>query len=326
MLSAFPIYTVEAKTLDKPKIEMKYSTDTDSWYVRFSAPNKNEKVKYRFVWDKKYISVKGKTKWLKTDEYDDFVVYITDGKNSSKKVTYEMAKEIVKQHEADILNDTKEYVDKDADEFTKLAQLCDFYLYSGHFKYNSEDHPDYDWYYREGACDYLANTFIAACKVYGIRAEFMFEKTIHAWTHVYLTGEKDPIVVAPSSLIVYKERCPSNTDSYVRARHIKLSTRDTLKSGASVLCIKGATYSKDKVVVDAGENGCLPGYEDYYDVYTYSAEKHYWEKHEYDANGIEAKLSDHYGDETDVCWCWYYGDEGCDGSIAFTEGYVRDEE
>ena len=98
MLSVFPIYTVEAKTLGKPKIEMKYSTDTDSWYVRFRAPTKNAKVKYRFDYDKKYRSAKGKTKWLITDEFEDFVVYITDGKNSSKKVTYEIAKEIVKPH------------------------------------------------------------------------------------------------------------------------------------------------------------------------------------------------------------------------------------
>ena len=117
MLSAFPIYTVEAKTLDKPKIEMKYSTDADSWYVRFSAPAKKAKVKYRFDYDKKYQSAKGKTKWLITDEFDDFVVHITDGKNSSKKVTYAMDKEIDKRKTADILSDTKEYVDRDADEF-----------------------------------------------------------------------------------------------------------------------------------------------------------------------------------------------------------------
>ena len=43
-------------------------------------------------------------------------------------------KEINKRKTADILNDTKEYVDKDADEFTKLAQLCDYYMYSGNFK------------------------------------------------------------------------------------------------------------------------------------------------------------------------------------------------
>ena len=325
MLSVFPNYTAEAKTLSKPKIEMKYSTDDNRWYVRFCAPTKKAKVKYRLDYDKKYKSGKGKTKWLTTDEYDDFVVYVTDGKNKSKKVKYAIDKEIDKQKTADILNDTKDYVDKDADEFTKLAQLCDYYMYSGNFKYKYGCHPDYDWYYKEGACDYLANTFIEACKVYGIRAEFEFEKSIHSWTHVYLTGEEDSIVVDPSSLVAYKSICPSNTGAYVRARHIKLSKRDRTKYGNSVLCIKGATYSKDKVVVNAGENGCLPGYEDYYDIYTYSEDKHYWECHSYDANGIEGKHSDHLGDENDVCWCWYYGDEGCAGSITLTEGYVHDE-
>lgn len=324
MLSAFPIYTVEAKTLAKPKIEMKYSTDTDSWFVRFSAPIKNAKVKYRFDYDKKYRSAKGKTKWLIADELDDFVVYVTDGKNSSKKVTYAMDKEIDKQKKADILKDTKEYVDKNADEFTKLAQLCDYYLYSGNFKYDYDTHPDYNWYYEKGACDYLANTFIAACKVYGIRAKLAYDD-IHAWTYVYLTGEKDSILIDPTCLIKYECAFAGGEQRYIQDDNIKLSVRDKTKYGHSVLCIKGATYSKDKVIVNSGENGCLPGYEDYYSIYTYSEEKQYWEKREYDANGIEAKLSDHFGDEDDACWCWYYGDEGCAGSIAFTEGYVRDE-
>lgn len=325
MLSVFPNYTTEAKTLAKPKIELKYSTDNDSWLVRFSAPTKGAKVKYRFDFDKKYQSSKGKTKWLITDEFDDFVVYVTDGKNKSKKVTYAMDKEIDKRKTADILNDTKAYVDKDADEFTKLAQLCDYYSYSGKFKYKFEDNPKYDWYYEEGACQYLANTFIAACKVYGIRAEYACIKGVHAWTYVYLTGEKDPIIVDPSTLVSYGDRYVGGEQSYTQNGKIKLSNRDKTKYGSSVLCIKGATYSKDKVVVNAGENGCLPGYEDYYDIYTYSEEKQYWEKHEYDANGIEAKPSGHFGDEDDVCWCWYYGDEGCAGSITLTEGYVRDE-
>lgn len=324
MLSAFPNYTVEAKTLAKPKIELKYSTDTDSWYVRFSAPTKKAKVKYRLDYHIKYLSAKGKTEWLVTDEFDDFIVYVTDGKNKSKKVTYAMDKEIDKRKTADILNDTKEYVDRDADEFTKLAQLCDYYMYSGNFKYEYGTHPGYNWYYEKGACDYLANTFIAACKVFGIRAKFA-HNDIHAWTYVYLTGEKDPIAVDPSSLILYEDLCASNTEAYIRDNQIKLSNRDKTKYGSSVLCTKGAKYSKDKVIVNAGENGCLPGYEDYYNVYTYSEEKQCWEKHEYDANGIEAKPSGHFGDEDDVCWCWYYGDEGCAGSIAFTEGYVRDE-
>ena len=85
-LSVFPNYTAEAKTLSKPKIELKYSTDNDSWLVRFSAPTKKAKVKYRLDYDKKYKSGKGKTKWLTTDEYDDFVVYVTDGKNKSKRL------------------------------------------------------------------------------------------------------------------------------------------------------------------------------------------------------------------------------------------------
>lgn len=325
MLSAFPIYTAEAKTLSKPKIELKYSTDNDSWLVRFSAPTKKEKVKYRLDYDKKYKSGKGKTKWLTTDEFDDFVVYVTDGKNKSKKVTYAMDKEIDKRKTADILNDTKEYVDKDADEFTKLAQLCDYYMYSGNFEYDYDTHPDCNWYYEKGACDYLANTFIAACRVYGIHAKYAHEKGVHAWTYVYLTGEKDPILVDPTCLVKYKCISAGGDQSYTQNDNIKLSDRDKTKYGSSVLCIKGATYSKDKVVVNAGENGCLPGYEDYYDIYTYSEEKQYWERHDYDANGIEAKPSGHFGDEDDVCWCWYYGEEGCAGSIAFTEGYVRDE-
>lgn len=324
MLSVFPNYTAEAKTLSKPKIELKYSTDNDSWYVRFSAPTKKAKVKYRLDYDKKYKSGKGKTKWLTTDEFDDFVVYVTDGKNKSKKVTYAMDKEIDKRKTADILNDTKEYVDKDADEFTKLAQLCNYYMYSGNFKYKFEDNPKYDWYYEEGACQYLANTFIAACKAYGIRAKFAYNDT-HAWTYVYLTGEENPIVVDPSSLILYEDLYVSGTAAYIRDNQIKLSNRDKTKYGFSVLCIKGATYSKDKVVINLGESGCLPGYEDYSNVYTYSEEKQCWEKHEYDANGIEAKPSGHFGDEDDVCWCWYYGDEGCAGSITLTEGYVHDE-
>ena len=324
-LSVFPNYTAEAKTLSKPKIELKYSTDNDSWLVRFNAPTKKEKVKYRLDYDKKYKSGKGKTKWLTTDEFDDFVVYVTDGKNKSKKFTYAMDKEIDKWKTTDILNATKEYVDKDADEFTKLAQLCDYYMYSGNFKYDCDTHPCYNWYYEKGACDYLANTFIAACRVYGIHAEYGCEKGVHAWTYVYLTGEKDPIAVDPSSLILYEDLCAGNTEAYIRDNQIKLSNRDKTKYGFSVLCIKGATYSKDKVIVNLGENGCLPGYEDYYNVYTYSEEKQCWEKHAYDANGIEAKPSGHFGDEDDVCWCWYYGEEGCAGSITLTEGYVHDE-
>ena len=117
--------------------------------------------------------------------------------------------------------------------------------------------------------------------------------------------------------------CRINTKQ-LRKRTCRKSGYKT-KSGMSLLDIEGATYSEDKIIINAGENGCLPGYEDYYDIYTYSEDKHYWECHSYDANGIEAKPSEHAADDGDVCWCWYYGDEGCDGSIALTEGYVRDE-
>lgn len=313
LLAVVPVSTVEAKTTkpDKPTIEVKYSTSKDQWYARFNCKTKGATIKYKSYG--KYKPIKS-GKWFKIDKGDKYQAYSVKGKAKSKVCKYDTKKYAEAKRSADMHKVMDKWVDKNADDFTKLAGIVDFFAHSNYFTYNYDictTYADSLWYQKEGACGVLADQFKYICSQYGIKCSQVNDyKAMHAWNYVYI-NDTNPIIIDPS-VLVKGNQFTENTDSlYTKYGKVTPSMRDKLEDGFSVLNLVGdAKFEKDKITI---ENDGYPGYTT---IYTYSAKDGFWTQHMWDANGIEAKYDEELGEYT---WCWYYGDDYPDGCAALME-------
>lgn len=311
LLAVVPVSTVEAKTTkpDKPTIEVKYSTSKDQWYARFNCKTKGATIKYKSYG--KYKPIKP-GKWFKINNGDKYQAYSVKGKAKSKVCKYDTEKYAEARRSADMHKVMDKWVDKNADDFTKLAGIVDFFMHSDYFEYDiSIPYTDELWYQETGACGVLADVFKYACTEYKLRCSYVSDHTVrHAWNYVYVI-DSNPIVIDPSSLVKSKKFIENTENYYTKYGKVAPSTRDQLESGFSVLNLAGvAKFEKNKITV---END---GYKGYTTIYTYSAKDGFWTQHMWDANGIEAK----YDPENDEYnWCWYYGDDYPDGCAALME-------
>lgn len=314
LLAVVPVSTVEAKTTkpDKPTIEVKYSTSKDQWYARFNCKTKGATIKYKSYG--KYKPIKS-GKWFKIDKGNKYQAYSVKGKAKSKVCKYNTKKYAEAKRSADMHKVMDKWVDKNADDFTKLAGIVDFFMHSGYFNYTKKlggtPYASEKWYQSEGACGVLADQFKYICSQYGIKCSQVDDyKAMHAWNYVYI-DDTNPIIIDPS-VLVKSNQFTENTDSlYTKYGKVAPSTRDQLESGFSVLNLAGvAKFEKNKITV---END---GYKGYTTIYTYSAKDGFWTQHMWDANGIEAKYDEELGEYT---WGWYYGDDYPDGCAALME-------
>ena len=303
LLAVVPVSTVEAKTTkpDKPTIEVKYSTSKDQWYARFNCKTKGATIKYKSYG--KYKPIKS-GKWFKIDKGDKYQAYSVKGKAKSKTYKYDTEKYVEAKRSADMHKVVDKWVDKDADSFTKLAGIVDFFAHSNYFTYNYDICTTYaseKWYQSEGACGVLADQFKYICSQYGIKCSQVNDyKAIHAWNYVYI-NDTNPIIIDPMRIVKTEDYCDCDDDLYTKHGKVTPSTRDQRESGYSVLNLAGAArFEKNKITYtwDDGSG--------YYTIFTYSEKDGYWSQQDYDANGIPAKWCDECEYYT---WCWYYGEE-----------------
>ncbi len=301
LLAVVPVSTVEAKTIkpDKPTIEVKYSTSKDQWYARFNCKTKGVTIKYRIHGN--YKSIKP-GKWFKINNGNKYQAYSVKGKAKSKVCKYDTEKYAEARRSADMHKVMDKWVDKNADDFTKLAGIVDFFMHSDYFEYDiSRPYTDELWYQETGACGVLADVFKYACTEYKLRCSYVSDHTVrHAWNYVYI-NDTNPIVIDPSSLVKSKKFIENTENYYTKHGKVTPSTRDQLEYGYSVLNLAGvAKFEKNKITYtwDDGSG--------YYTIYTYSEKDGYWSEQDYDANDIPAKWCDECEYYT---WCWYYGEE-----------------
>lgn len=317
LLAVVPVSTIEAKTTkpDKPTVEVKYNTKSNKWLARFNCKTKGATIKCKDLDDGRVYTIKS-GKWYNAYSYQAGKLYSVKGKTKSKVYTYDIKNYIDAKRSADMHKVVDKYVDKNADSFTKLAGIVDFFAHSNYFTYNYDictTYADSLWYQKEGACGVLADQFKYICSQYGIKCSQVNDyKADHAWNYVYI-NDTDPIIVDPTELVSYEEVSSVGTSNTIYDKHGKVtpSKRDKLEDGFSVLNLAGdAKFEKDKITV---ENDGYPGYTT---IYTYSKKDGFWSERSWDANGIEAK----YDPENDEYnWCWYYGDDYPDGCAALTE-------
>lgn len=305
LLAVVPVSTVEAKTTkpDKPTIEVKYSTSKDQWYARFNCKTKGATIKYKSYG--KYKPIKS-GKWFKIDKGDKYQAYSVKGKAKSKVCKYDTKKYAEAKRSADMHKVVDKWVDKNADDFTKLAGIVDFFAHSNYFTYNYDvctTYADSLWYQKEGACGVLADQFKYICNQYGIKCSQVNDyKAMHAWNYVYIDDTK-PIIIDIMRIVKtgsYLD-CSDQPDLYTKHGKVTPSTRDQRESGLSVLNLAGvAKFEKNKITYtwDDGSG--------YYTIFTYSEKDGYWKQQDYDANGVMAKWCDECEYYT---WCWYYGEE-----------------
>lgn len=325
LLAVVPVSTVEAKTTkpDKPTVEVKYSTKSDKWLLRFNCKTKGATVKCKDFEQTKYKTVKV-GKWLDAGNYTYCRLYSEKGKAKSRVYTYDIDELQEAKRSADMHKVVDKYVDKNASEFVKLAGIVDFFMHSGHYKYdwNIKRHSE-PWYLKGCMCEELAIAFKYICEQYGLKCQLVADyKADHAWNYVYLEGDKKPLIMDATCLIIgVVEPQMVSMSVYTKYGKIVPSKRDKCKNGLSVLEYAGyAKYGKDKITLRSGDlpddfdgvdEPSDPAYDDYISIFTYSKKDGFWTEHEYDSNGIEAKLDPEIGEYT---WSWYYGDDypgGC---------------
>lgn len=315
LLAVVPISTVEAKTTkpDKPTVEVKYNTKSDKWLLRFNCKTKGATVKCKDFEERKYKTVKV-GKWYNAYNFTYCRLYSVKGKAKSKVYTYDIDELIEARRSSDMHKVVDKYVDKNADAFTKLAGIVDFFEHSGYYTYKYGAHPTETWYPTTGACDYLSHTFKYVCSQYNIKCSWVVDyKADHAWNYVYI-DDTDPIIIDPMDLVKSGSNDIVETSAiYTKYGKVTPSMRDKLEDGFSVLDYVGdAKFEKDKITFRWGdEKGMDPAYADYTTIITYSKKDGFWTKHDYDANGIESKFDPELGEYT---WGWYYGDDypgGC---------------
>lgn len=303
LLAVVPVSTVEAKTTkpDKPTIEVKYSTSKDQWYARFNCKTKGVTIKYKI--HGKYKPIKS-GKWFKIDKGDKYQAYSVKGKAKSKVCKYDTKKYAEAKRSADMHKVMDKWVDKNADDFTKLAGIVDFFAHSNYFTYNYDictTYADSLWYQKEGACGVLADQFKYICSQYGIKCSQVNDyKAMHAWNYVYI-NDTNPIIIDPMHIVKAEDYYDCNDDLHTKHGKVTPSTRDQLEDGFSVLNLVGdAKFEKNKITYtwDDGSG--------YYTIFTYSEKDGYWKQQDYDVNGIPAKWCDECEYYT---WCWYYGEE-----------------
>lgn len=316
LLAVVPVSTIEAKTTkpDKPTVEVKYNTKSNKWLLRFNCKTKGATVKCKDFEETKYKAVKV-GKWLDASNYTYCRLYSVKGKAKSKVYTYDTDDLMEAKRSADMHKVMDKWVDKNADDFTKLAGIVDFFMHSGYFNYTKKlggaPYASEKWYQSEGACGVLADQFKYICSQYGIKCSQVDDyEAMHAWNYVYI-DDTNPIIIDPS-VLAKSNQFTENTDSlYTKYGKVAPSTRDQLESGFSVLNLAGvAKFEKNKITV---END---GYKGYTTIYTYSAKDGFWTQHMWDANDIEAKYDEELGEYT---WGWYYGDDYPDGCAALME-------
>lgn len=306
LLAVVPVSTIEAKTTkpDKPTVEVKYNTKSNKWLLRFNCKTKGATVKCKDFEETKYKAVKV-GKWLDASNYTYCRLYSVKGKAKSKVYTYDTDDLMEAKRSADMHKVMDKWVDKNADDFTKLAGIVDFFMHSGYFNYTKKlggaPYASEKWYQSEGACGVLADQFKYICSQYGIKCSQVNDyKAMHAWNYAYI-DDTNPIIIDPS-VLVKSNQFTENTDSlYTKYGKVEPSTRDQLESGFSVLNLAGvAKFEKNKITYtwDDGSG--------YYTIYTYSEKDGYWSQQDYDVNGIPAKWCDECEYYT---WCWYYGEE-----------------
>lgn len=317
LLAVVPVSTIEAKTTkpDKPTVEVKYNTKSNKWLARFNCKTKGATIKCKDLDDGRVYTIKS-GKWYNAYSYQAGKLYSVKGKTKSKVYTYDIKNYIDAKRSADMHKVVDKYVDKNADSFTKLAGIVDFFEHSGYYEYDytfTRKVTNSLWYQRVGCCEVLADQFTYICSQYGIKSSKVRDCTAdHAWNYVYI-NDTDPIIVDPTELVSHKEvsRVGTSNTFYDKYGKVTPSKRDKLEDGFSVLNLAGdAKFEKDKITV---ENDGYPGYTT---IYTYSKKDGFWSERSWDANGIEAK----YDPENDEYnWCWYYGDDYPDGCAALTE-------
>lgn len=312
LLAVVPVSTVEAKTTkpDKPTIEVKYNTKSNKWLLRFNCKTKGATVKCKDFEETKYKTVKV-GKWLDASNYTYCRLYSVKGKAKSKVYTYDIDDLMEAKRSDDMHKVVDKYVDKNADAFTKLAGIVDFFEHSGYYTYKYGAHPTETWYPTTGACDYLSHTFKYVCSQYNIKCSWVVDyKADHDWNYVYI-NDTNPIIIDPMHIVKAEDYYDCNDDLHTKHGKVTPSMRDKLEDGFSVLNLVGdAKFEKDKITV---END---GYKGYTTIYTYSAKDGFWTERSWDSNGIEAK----YDPENDEYnWCWYYGDDYPDGCAALME-------
>ena len=303
LLAVVPASTVEAKTTkpDKPTIEVKYSKSNDQWYARFNCKTKGATIKYKSYG--KYKPIKS-GKWFKIYDAVVYKAYSVKGKAKSKVCKYDTKKYVEAKRSADMHKVMDKWVDKNADDFTKLAGIVDFFAHSNYFTYNYDictTYADSLWYQKEGACGVLADQFKYICSQYGIKCSQVNDyKAMHAWNYVYI-NDTNPIIIDPMHIVKAEDYYDCNDDLHTKHGKVTPSTRDELEYGYSVLNLAGvAKFEKNKITYtwDDGSG--------YYTIYTYSEKDGYWSEQDYDANDIPAKWCDECEYYT---WCWYYGEE-----------------
>lgn len=306
LLAVVPVSTVEAKTTkpDKPTVEVKYNTKSNKWLLRFNCKTKGATVKCKDFEETKYKTVKV-GKWLDASNYTYCRLYSVKGKAKSKVYTYDTDDLMEAKRSADMHKVMDKWVDKNADDFTKLAGIVDFFMHSGYFNYTRKlggaPYASEKWYQSKGACGVLADQFKYICSQYGIKCSQVNDyKAMHSWNYAYI-DDTNPIIIDPS-VLVKSNQFTENTDSlYTKYGKVTPSTRDQLEYGYSVLNLAGvAKFEKNKITYtwDDGSG--------YYTIYTYSEKDGYWSEQDYDANDIPAKWCDECEYYT---WCWYYGEE-----------------
>ena len=312
LLAVVPVSTVEAKTTkpDKPTVEVKYNTKSNKWLLRFNCKTKGATVKCKDFEETKYKTVKV-GKWLDASNYTYCRLYSVKGKAKSKVYTYDIDDLMEAKRSDDMHKVVDKYVDKNADAFTKLAGIVNFFESSNYYTYKYGVHPSEIWYPTVGACDYLSRVFKYICSQYGIKCSQVNDyKAIHAWNYVYI-NDTNPIIIDPMHIVKAEDYYDCNDDLHTKHGKVTPSTRDQLEDGFSVLNLVGdAKFEKDKITI---ENDGYPGYTT---IYTYSKKDGFWTERSWDSNGIEAKYDP---ENNEYNWCWYYGDDYPDGCAALME-------
>ena len=303
LLAVVPASTVEAKTTkpDKPTVEVKYNTKSNKWLLRFNCKTKGATVKCKDFEETKYKTVKV-GKWLDASNYTYCRLYSVKGKAKSKVYTYDIDDLMEAKRSDDMHKVVDKYVDKNADAFTKLAGIVNFFKNSNYYSYKKGVHPSEIWYPTVGACDYSSRVFKYICSQYGIKASIVEDsRANHGWNYVYI-DDINPIIIDPSALVKYhSDDAVTWAAYYTKYGKVTPSMRDKLEDGLSVLNLVGdAKFEKDKITYtwDDGSG--------YYTIFTYSEKDGYWKQQDYDANGVMAKWCDECEYYT---WCWYYGEE-----------------
>ena len=293
LLAAIPVQNVEAKTkVAKPTMTVEYNMSKKAWYGTFHCKTKGVTVYYCESAGEKEYKVKPEKAFKLKERFPGyFDAYAKKGKSKSNWTRISTYTLCTKARNKDMHKEVDKYVDKSADDFTRLAQICNYFSNNYQYVLKGGSEP---WYDKTGKCSILAREFKYLCTEYDIKCEYVYNtykagydyKTNHAWTHVYIDNQL--IVIDPTGIAFCSKSRRTVDKAYEDDVDAVQSMRGKLVVGKytfNVLdyCLSDDddhgtfTYEKNKItrVWDDGSKS----------IYTYSEEKGYWTKEDYDIYG-----------------------------------------